>query len=94
MAAPPTDWHELCDTTFAHSVMHSHPDPIVVQQRPHIARIIQDEAWLEGERRGCPVSADDPVVREKVCDVVLRVGAELRAHMTGQWNAPCVDVAA
>lgn len=74
--------------------MNSHPDPIIERQLPHIARIIQDEAWLEGERRGCPVSGDDPVVREKVCDVVLRVGAELRAHMTGQWGTPGVDAAA
>jgi len=54
------------------------PDPIVSRELPVIHRIIQDEIWLEGERRGCRVSADDPVVREKVCEVILRVGQQLR----------------
>ena len=54
------------------------PDPIVARELPVIHRIIQDETWLEGERRGCRVSADDPVVREKVCEVILRVGQQLR----------------
>lgn len=56
-------------------------DPHLARQLPLIARIIQDEVWLEGERRGCAVPASDPVVREKVCDVVLRVGADLRARV-------------
>jgi hypothetical protein len=46
-----------------------------------IQKIIQDETWLEGERRGCYVSPDDPVVRENVCCVVLRIGQELRASV-------------
>jgi hypothetical protein len=44
-----------------------------------IQKIICDETWLEGERRGCPVSPMDPVVRENVCQVVLREGARMRA---------------
>lgn len=44
----------------------------------HIAQIIRDETWLEGERRGRPVSPDDPVVCENVCAVILRIGRELR----------------
>jgi len=54
------------------------PDPIVTRELPVIHRIIEDETWLEGERRGCRVSPDDPVVREHVCDVILRVGQQLR----------------
>lgn len=54
-------------------------DPAVFVQLPAIRQIIIDEAWLEGERRGCWVNADDGVVRENVCLVVLRIGAELRA---------------
>ncbi len=57
-------------------------DLITFRQLPMIAQIIRDETWLEGERRGCPVSADDPVVREKVCEVVLRIGADLRHRLT------------
>jgi hypothetical protein len=47
-----------------------------------IRKIIDDETWLEGERRGCYVSPEDPVVREKVCAVVLRIGRELRESVT------------
>ncbi len=54
------------------------PDPVVLRQLPVIHKIIQDETWLEGERRGCKVATDDPVVRENVCRVVLRVGQQLR----------------
>lgn len=53
-------------------------DPIVFLQLPVIRRIISDEAWFEAERRGCWVPADDRVVRENVCRVVLRIGQELR----------------
>ncbi|MBI5767122.1 MAG: hypothetical protein HZA93_04955 [Verrucomicrobia bacterium] len=48
-----------------------------------IQKIIHDETWLEGERRGCAVEATDPVVRENVCAVVLRVGAQMRAACSG-----------
>ena len=61
--------------------MHPH-DPIVVRQLPVIEKIIHDETWLEGERRGCPVTSNDPVVREKVCSVVLRIGADLRRSLS------------
>lgn len=53
-------------------------DPIVFVQLPAIRQIVSDETWLEAERRGCWVNADDSVVRENVCLVVLRIGAHLR----------------
>lgn len=56
-------------------------DPVLLRQLPRIEQIIRDEAWFEGERRGCPVTPDDPVVREHVCEIVLRIGAELRAQI-------------
>lgn len=56
-------------------------DPILFRELPVIQKIIDDETWLEGERRGCYVSPDDCVVREKVCEVVLRIGKQLRATM-------------
>jgi len=46
-----------------------------------IEKIIADETWLEGERRGGPVASDDPEVVERVCAVILRIGAELRAGL-------------
>ena len=56
-------------------------DPVVVRELPVIDKIIHDETWLEGERRGCPVSPKDPVVRENVCRVILRIGRELRERL-------------
>ena len=58
------------------------PDPVVLRQLPVINKIIQDEVWLEAERRGRPVAASDPVVRDRVCAVVLRVGQQLRDSLS------------
>jgi len=52
-------------------VMPSQPEPILLRQLPVIQKVIRDETWLEAERRGCPVSAQDPAVRKNVCQVVL-----------------------
>jgi hypothetical protein len=57
-------------------------DPVIFRQLPVIQQVIADETWLEGERRGCWVSPDDPVVRENVCLVILRIGASLREALT------------
>jgi hypothetical protein len=62
-------------------------DPLIFREIPVIQKIIQDEAWYEGERRGCPVPPDDPVVRENVCQVVLRIGQELRETILAQIAA-------
>lgn len=58
--------------------MNTGRDKVLFRQLPIIAKIIRDETWLEGERRGCAVGEDDPVVRENVCRVILRIGAEMR----------------
>lgn len=57
-------------------------DPVLYREIPVIQKIIQDETWLEGERRGCHVRPDDHVVRERVCQVILRIGHELRESLT------------
>jgi hypothetical protein len=59
-------------------------DPVLHRQVPVIQKIIQDETWLEGERRGCWVPSNDRVVRENVCRVILRVGQEMRETITRQ----------
>ena len=63
------------------------PDPVTSRQIPVIQKIIRDETWFEGERRGCYVPDDDPVVRDKVCQVVLRIGRELRETVMEQIAA-------
>ena len=62
-------------------------DPVVFRELPVIQKVIDDETWYEGERRGCYVSPDDPVVRENVCMVILRIGRELRETFTAQLTA-------
>lgn len=57
-------------------------DPVLHREIPVIQKIIQDETWLEGERRGCAVSTNDRVVRENVCRIILRIGQELRDSIT------------
>lgn len=68
----------------------SHPDPIVSLEIPLIQKIIQDETWLEGERRGRFVISADPIVQERVCEIILRLGQELRRRLTeqGRGNFP------
>lgn len=59
-----------------------------------IKKVIDDETWYEGERRGCYVSSDDPVVRENVCLVILRIGRELREKFTAQIAGSSLEIAA
>jgi hypothetical protein len=57
-------------------------DPVMLRQMPVIQKIIRDETWLEGERRGCPVAPTDRVVRENVCRVIMEIGQQLRESIT------------
>ena len=43
-----------------------------------IQKIIADECWLEGERRGCAVAPDDPVIIERVCAIIRETGEKMR----------------
>jgi hypothetical protein len=63
-------------------------DPILPRELPVIQKIIEDETWLEGERRGCLVPPHDPVVCDNVCQVVLRIGSQLRQSLMGEDPAP------
>jgi len=62
-------------------------DPVIFRELPLIQKIIADETWLESERRGCPVPSDDPVVRENVCLVILRVGDSMRRSIMESYQA-------
>ena len=87
-------WHSWCllDGVFF-LVMSSQLEPTLLRQLPVIQKVIQDETWLEAERRGCPVSPQDPAVRENVCQVVLRIGRELREKLTAADPSPVTDTA-
>jgi hypothetical protein len=71
----------------SHPLMNFPADPTLRLQLPLVAQIIRDETWLEAERRGHTVPADDPVVRANVCAVILRTGAEMRASILQQIAA-------
>ena len=62
-------------------------DPIIFRELVAIQKIIDDEIWFEGERRGCAVSGNDPVVKENVCRVILRVGSAMRATLAAELAA-------
>jgi len=62
-------------------------DPVIFRELPMIHKIIADETWLEAERRGCPVAPDDPVVRENVCLVILRVGEVMRRSIMESYES-------
>jgi hypothetical protein len=66
-------------------------DSILFREIPVISKIIQDETWLEGERRGCQVPSHDAAVRENVCKVILRIGQELRESIEAQLRSAVND---
>ena len=71
-------------------------DPVLLRELPVIRKIIEDETWLESERRGYRVSPNDRVVRERVCEIVLRIGQELRESVMAAMarsNQPHTDEA-
>ena len=62
-------------------------DPVVFRELPVIQKIIADETWLEGERRGTFVSSEDPVVQGNVCEIILCIGENLRQMFQGRDTA-------
>jgi hypothetical protein len=63
------------------------PDPVMKRQLPLIAKIVSDETWLEGERRGQPVEPRDPVVQLKVSTIVLALGQSMRERVMAEMAA-------
>ena len=57
-------------------------EPLLSHELTVIQKIIRDETWLEGERRGRYVPPSDRAVRENVCQIILRIGAQIRASAT------------
>ena len=52
---------------------------IIRSEIADVKSIVDDECWLEGERRGQPVDPRDQVIRERVADIILGgAGAYLR----------------
>ena len=68
---------------------------IMRKQIEYVRKIINDEVWLEGQRRRCAVDPSDRQVKLRVCDIVQETGAgmrerairELRDEMFGEGGA-------
>ncbi|RYD77610.1 MAG: hypothetical protein EOP84_15315 [Verrucomicrobiaceae bacterium] len=57
---------------------------IILAEIPDVAAIVQNECWLEGERRGCAVDPRDEVIRRRVAEIILAgAGAYLRERHNG-----------
>jgi hypothetical protein len=50
---------------------------------PDITSIVQNECWLEGERRGQPVDRQDPAVQLRVADIILHGAGDYLRHKHG-----------
>lgn len=57
-------------------------------ERMIIEKIIRDETWYEGERRGRSVPADDMSVMRKVCEIVRRHDKEIKAQVLDRLRRP------
>ena len=57
-------------------------ETIIKAEIPIVEKIIRDETWLEGERRGTPVTPDDPAVIKKVCSVIEQNAPKIVAEAT------------
>ena len=55
---------------------------------PEVRKIVQDECWLEGERRGAAVDPRDDAIQKRVAEIILSgVGAQLRSSVHPSVNS-------
>lgn len=48
-------------------------------QFKYIQKIIDDEVWLESERRGYSVNPEDPIIKQRVSEIIIKeAGAWMR----------------
>lgn len=48
----------------------------ILDELPDVACIIQNECWLEGQRRGCAVDPSDDFIRHRVAEIILAGAGE------------------
>ena len=54
---------------------------------PDVKSIVDNECWLEGERRGAPVDAHDEKIQTRVAQIILGgAGAYLRRKHSGNGH--------
>jgi hypothetical protein len=62
-----------------------HEAEIIRSEIIDVKSIVNNECWLEGERRGHAVDPHDQAIRQRVADIILNgVGAYLRQKHEAQ----------
>jgi hypothetical protein len=57
----------------------NHESEIIRAEIPDLKRIVENECWLEGERRGRAVDAHEETIQQRVAQIILGgAGAYLR----------------
>jgi len=54
------------------------PQEIIDEEVPMVEHIVEDEMWLEAERRHCDIQNNDPEVQKHVAEIIREKGVELR----------------
>ena len=52
----------------------------ILSEIPDVTGIVQNECWLEAERRGHPVDRRDPAVQLRVADIILHGAGDYLRH--------------
>ncbi len=69
--------------------MTSPESEFIRAEMQEVERIVRNECWLEGERRGGAVDPHDPDIRMKVADIILGgAGEELRRSLRMEKGVP------
>jgi len=72
-----------CEVLLERQAMNDAVD-IIRSEIADVQHIVQEQCWLEGERRGYPVTRHDPVIQRRVADIILNgAGAFLRRKYCG-----------
>lgn len=56
-------------------------EEVIRHELPIISKIVQDETWLLGERRGCPVDPKDLEVQLRVAEIIIQIGKSMRQNV-------------
>jgi hypothetical protein len=56
---------------------------LIKAEIPIVEKIIRDETWYEGERRGCCVSPEDSIVVRRVCKIIQQYDPVIRHQALG-----------
>ena len=62
---------------------------IIKEEVDVVKKMMDDEAWYEGEHRHCQVSKDDSIVMDKVCSILLKDGLKIYNEIKEKLEHKC-----